>query len=491
MYEYYKPLRNLMRTFSIEGSLAIIGECSHHIVADGPRPAIQGADGVDLRSSLYPYQLMLLCREILLHAVPQGTRTLANWNDFAAASNAIGKYADLVSPASPSNIQLELHRIAQQQLPLQKRLSVSRFMRYIHVYQHADVARIFERAIEIPVRDFAFLGFIAFSQFSKCARFVTSVDLTCLGISDIHRDRFFRRMTASVEELRVEFKKVQAFDHTWQYTFNALSDRPLINVDPLHPDRVYGPIPERVLTRFTESVFYLLHGQEGFATAFGKAFEAHIDAVIVRACASPSVVVYRESPFRLGKNIYHGVDFIISDSTGNVFVECKTKRLGLAGQIAVTQQELDNELEIAAGAIVQNYGNLDRALKGKSHWTPNGLPSVNVVVTLEDWNLLTPDSFSRLADKVAASLAAKGLGELLEKVPYVLTSSETFESACCAINLDSIAGVFGSSFSAPRGGWYLAASLQRDHRQANLKSQQLFIDEFKRYGEAFAGQFGS
>jgi hypothetical protein len=57
------------------------------------------------------------------------------------------------------------------------------------------------------------------------------------------------------------------------------------------------------------------------------------------------------------------------------------------------------------------------------------------------------------------------------------------------MNLASVVGVFGSSFSALRGAWHLAASLQRNHPQAFLKAGQLFMDEFKKYAEDLAGPF--
>jgi hypothetical protein len=92
LYAQYKPLRNLMRTFSMESSLVVIWQCAQYLASSGPWPAIRGADNVDLRGGLFPYQLMLLCREILLHAEPWGTRTLANGKDFVAAHTAVNRY---------------------------------------------------------------------------------------------------------------------------------------------------------------------------------------------------------------------------------------------------------------------------------------------------------------------------------------------------------------------------------------------------------------
>ncbi|BCQ28161.1 hypothetical protein NK8_63500 (plasmid) [Caballeronia sp. NK8] len=474
-----------MRGYSIDESLVIIWQLSRHVVAGGPAPSIEGAPGKDLRKIIFPHQLSLVCREVLLHGtIGRGTRTLSNWQDLEKAFGAVQAYLEYTPATTEGNFQLELHRIGQQQLSLQRRPSLGRFMRYVALYENKDVAAVLERAIGISARDYTFLGFMTYTHFAKSPRFVTSVDLEKAGIDHETRDRFFERMTGSLSATRAELRKSQRFDHTWAYTFDTLDDRPLVNLDPLYPERTYCPMPERMLTRFTEGTFYLLFQQKGFDAAFGKAFEEYTADVLRRTCMPSRVTVHEEMPFMVRGNVHHGVDFVLSDIHANVFVECKTKRLNLRGRVASSAEDLDAQLTILAEAIAQNYRNIALALDGKSHWVRNSLPCANLVVTLEDWLLVSPDAHDTLVSKVQAILTSRGCNAaLLQQIPFAILCAEKFEVFCCAIAKHGIKAVVDPLFEEYRGPWTLSAHLETDFRDVAESASSLFADAFAEYGQ--------
>ncbi len=462
--------------------MPVIWQLSRHLSGNSAHPVTR-CPHANLRQKIFPFQLGLLCREVLLHGTSHGEgRSLSVWRDLAAALNAIMAYGEEVSLVTAENFQLELHRIGQQQIPLQKSFSIARFMRYVSLYEHAEVAPILERIMGMCASDYSFLGFVTFTQVMKASRFVTNLDLKPLGISGATRDRFFARMSDQFSQVRIDLERIQKFDHTWQYTFNVLDDKPLIGFDPRHPERVYCPDPERTMTRFTEGAFYLLIDEKDFGNAFGRAFEEYIGKVIQKARITPRLSVYREQIFKVGKNDNHGVDFVLSDATGNVFVECKAKRIALAGRIAKIQKHLDGELEVLAKAVVQNYRNIRLALDGRTLWTKNGNPSINFVVTLTDWNLLSPQALYDLHVIVVEMLDEKGLIGIQEEIPYAIVSAEAFEAFCCAVGSVDIIDVIGSSFTARAGEWQLAGQLYKQTPDAFQRAERLFLDEFAAYG---------
>ena len=139
MYQRYKPLRNLVRTLELEHSLTVIWELSHHLGNGGPPPRIRGVPPfTDLRKIIHPYQILLLCREVLLNANGPGRRSLSEWKDLGSVLDSITRYSGLVGNVSPDNVQMMLHRVAQQQLPLQRPISIGRLMRYVHLYLNPD-----------------------------------------------------------------------------------------------------------------------------------------------------------------------------------------------------------------------------------------------------------------------------------------------------------------------------------------------------------------
>jgi hypothetical protein len=159
MYQHYKPLRNLVRTLELEHSLTVIWELSHHLVNGGPPPRIRGAPPfTDLRKIIRPYQILLLCREVLLNANGPGRRSLSEWKDLGSVLDAITRYSGLVGNVNPDNVQMMLHRVAQQQLPLQRPISIGRLMRYVHLYLNPEVATLLQRSLDITAREFTFLG---------------------------------------------------------------------------------------------------------------------------------------------------------------------------------------------------------------------------------------------------------------------------------------------------------------------------------------------
>jgi hypothetical protein len=269
MDKNYESLRDLMRGFNIEESLMIIWCLSRHILNDAEPPPILGAPRGKLKELIFPHYVSLLCREILLNGTTTpGTRTLLKWADVVAALGAIQDFAAYTSATTEKTFQIELHRIGQQQLPLQRRPSVSRFMRYVSLYENEEVALILRRVTGISAPDYSFMGVMTYTQVSKAPRFVTSVDLAAAGIPATTRDRFFRLASGNLATIRAQLQKSQRFDHTWQYTFDPFDDRPLINLDELHPERVYCPMSERSFTRFTDGTFYLLCREKGFDNAF-------------------------------------------------------------------------------------------------------------------------------------------------------------------------------------------------------------------------------
>jgi hypothetical protein len=157
---------------------------------------------------------------------------LSDWKDLGSVLDSITRYSGLVGNVNPDNVQMMLHRAAQQQLPLQRPISIGRLMRYVHLYLNPEVATLLQRSLDITAREFTFLGIATYTQIAKSPRFVTGVDLTSLGISDEARDKFYTRMTSTLTSIRASLKNYAKFDHTWDYTFNPISDRPLINVDP-------------------------------------------------------------------------------------------------------------------------------------------------------------------------------------------------------------------------------------------------------------------
>lgn len=187
--------------------------------------------------------------------------------------------------------------------------------------------------------------------------------------------------------------------------------------------------------RITEGLFYDLLKHPSFSKPYGDAFEAYVGDVLHEVFPASKYMVMGEQPYKGRQGNKHGTDWIVSDTTANIFVECKTKRMKHDAKTVDEGEILESELEDLAKAVAQLYANIDDALAGRSHWIPNNLPVYPFVITYEDWYLFTPQVVESLHDLVIAQLQKKGLPATLpDSMPYLITSIAEFEVAAQAIS---------------------------------------------------------
>jgi hypothetical protein len=120
-YDEYEPLRNYMRRFDLLPSLVDVWCYSLHVMEGQPLPAgyaIGYGTGkstltlTPLRQHIYPWDLDILTKEIVLNAGSGGDRSLKRWNDLAVALNHIRRLDDAAyaQGGEHADILLELHR---------------------------------------------------------------------------------------------------------------------------------------------------------------------------------------------------------------------------------------------------------------------------------------------------------------------------------------------------------------------------------------------
>ena len=241
---------------------------------------------------------------------------------------------------------------------------------------------------------------------------------------------FFDRVSCTIPQLRAETARRQSYGDGWQYAWNPLEATPLVCINPAHPDWVMCPIQRYLIRRVSAGIFFDLVKSSGFDNPYGNAFQAYVGQVLEQTCPPPRFTVLAEQPYTIGTDLHHGVDWIVSDTTGHLFIECKTKRLTLDAKTLSDAVALDRDLVVMATAIVQHYGNIRRAIEGKTRWVPDGLPIYPMVLTLEDWYLFSPRVSEMLKGHVDRLSALAGIPvSMFEEMPWVIASSHEFEIA--------------------------------------------------------------
>jgi hypothetical protein len=170
----------------------------------------------------------------------------------------------------------------------------------------------------------------------------------------------------------------------------------------------------------------------------------------------------------------HGVDWIITDESGHIFIESKTKRLTLNSRILPNTVALNNDLAIMATAIVQHYRNIRDAIDGKTKWKPDRLPIFPLVLTLEDWFIFSPRVTEMLNKHVRRKLAEAQIPEnVLDEMPYTIASAHEFEIAIQIIAQLNIYPVMSKKTGGDQRMWSLLPFIMNE-----FKEQMRSVDRF-------------
>jgi hypothetical protein len=443
MYEAYKPFRNHLRRFALLQSMAAVWHLAQHLENGAPLPpGLQPAPSAfepapTLQGRLYPWDLDILARELVLNAGPVGDRDLGALLELKTALGHIRRLEEETSKAffaAGGDVMREMHRIGHRQFPWQRPPSQRSLVRYLKVFGRPEVAPFVVAQTGLtPIQVFQ-LTFAACGHFLREWGMNTLQDYAILGVDAAQRDAFYGRITLTTAQLREATQAQQHYDGRWIYAWNPLHAFPLVRFDPAHPERVICPIPSLLMRRMTEGLFYDLIGEPKFGDAFGRSFQTYVGEVLAAACPAPAFGLREEQEYWIGKNRKDGVDWILQDDTAVLFIECKTSRLRLDAKVSSDAEALEAGLDSLAASLVQHYKNIVDALEGRTTWANPDRPGFPLLVTLEDWWVFGPRIAGYLRESVKRKLGAEGLDPgLVEQLPYTVASAPELELAAAAI----------------------------------------------------------
>ena len=450
-----------MRQFSLVPGLLHIWRLSLHVLNQEPLPLgyPMGMPRLDLRQFLYPWDLDILSRELVLNCGNRGSRSFGKWSDLAKAINMIRKLENIAfseTGAGQVDVMLEIHRMAHRQFPWQMNDGAAVMMRAFKIYGTEAVNKVVVQQLGMSMRDYMVLGMAITGNFNKQFDGISTQEYSVLGVIKEVSEKFFSRIVTTTSELRSATIMQQNYNNDWTYAWNPLESRPLVSFDTYHPERLICPIPWYLLRRTSGGVFYDLVNSASFSNPFGNAFEDYVGDIIAAACNPDHFTVLDEEPYMIGSRKMHGVDWTLSDSTGHIFIEAKTKRLKMTSKTRSDPVTLDNDLKVMAQAVVQHYQNVDRCLQRLTRWKPNGLPHYLIILTLDDWYFFSPRVQEMLKKHVLHLLDEAGIGrEILDTTPYTIASASEFEIISQVINQIGIRPVMEAVITPERRGWTL------------------------------------
>ena len=465
--------RQLSRYSLIESLFVVFGHMQYlqfnRAVPDSIQldPAVAAASGYDRH--FYEWELDLLSRELLQHAPLTGQFSLTRWSEFASTLNLFKDVDNTISERAGrllgENILLELGRLAYREFPWQERPNQWRLTRYYKIFGDAAVDAIIEAEIGLTAKELYILGLALTGHFITHFAYDYSADFSAIGITDEKRRRFMRHFSRPLSELSKMAKVSELRDVNFVYSQNPLRIFPIVHagVDGRHC--LIAPIPSYLFHRFTAGVYYELTDNPRFGNAFGDSFQRYIGEVLTAALLNGRFEVHAEQEYYAGKDRKDTIDWIASDDSAHLFVECKTKRMQLSSRIALADtKSLDADLAKIADFIFQAYKTIEDAKSSRyPHWHPDDRPIYPVVVLLEDWYLFDPRLEASLDQQVIEKLRAAGIDPAaMTAAPYSVCTVGDFEILVQVIAMTSIAQVMQKKLTGESTKWNMKSFLQSD-----------------------------
>jgi len=307
MYDAYKPMRNYLRQCALERTLEDMWQLSQHVAnpAAISAPVQAGGRPYSLDGQLFPWDLPAIAREVLLHSQQRGgTKRL---NSLSAVQTVVHSLRNTCNEGSKlrnisqDDVFNELLRISHHQFPWQQGNLYKSLTRHLKIFGAKSVAAMLEKHTGLTVGEFFFLGFAIGGHLQRRFDINSAQEYGEFGITEAKATAFFSRLSVSIDNLR-PLLAAQPVDATWDYGWNPLEATPLVALDPEHPNRMYCPVPDLLLRRFSTGLYYDLVKVPGFGNAFGTAFEDYVGEVLAVTYQNGSATVLKEVPYTVGRD---------------------------------------------------------------------------------------------------------------------------------------------------------------------------------------------
>lgn len=488
IFDLYKPLRNYTRKLNLNESLLGIHAHMQFQQFNQQLPNyIQGflwgynrcSKFIDLMAfHMFPWEMAVLAKEVIINSQKYGSRkSFLHWhflsgavNDLKSLENSItGIYVD------KNNILSEVHRISHRQFKWQHPPDMNTIARYFVIFNDSKLNEIIKNKVGLSVEKIYLIGvaFIGFFLQKIALNYPPSIQIKDLDLEELNI--FLRHFSISFDKLKEKLITEQEYNEKFAYSYSSLTAYPLIRMEYGEKDSLVCPIPRYLYERFTSGLYYEICKEKNFDNTFGNSFQNYVGEILKRT--HDQVKIYSEKSYG---NDSRTVDWILSDQSSLLFIECKTKRLTLKAKVELESNlALDSQLDKIADFIIQVYKTIIEYTKGKY---PNfkfdkSKKIYPLLVTLEDWYVFG-DDLKKINKKVEEKLVKLKLPQdLLVKYPYSVCSAETFETLSQIIQQVGIVKVIdGKTKNKETVEWEMLTYLKDFFQKEILNTKNIFKD---------------
>lgn len=474
-YNLYKPLRNVLRQYNLWSGLFVAYRYMLYLDYDKELPPELKPRGVitkhdRLRKGLAQWEFETLIREMILNCPERGGKRFESIKDVSRCINHIKRIENEVYGAhdgEQDDVLFELVRIAHRQFPWQNGINQPYVARYHWLYRQKGLSEQVESLFGMTITELMQISLSLTGHFLNNFLINRPIKNKINGVPELVTESYIQKLSIDVSSARESYGESASYDINWAYTFNIFREKPLL----IFPNgQVACLIPDFLIRRVTSGLYYdLVKVKDLASNHLGPAVQELVGHSILAANDKQSFMIREEMSYGTRKNKKDSIDWILSDRTGHLFVECKAARIRFRGMSDLRDREqIRKEFDRIRAFALQSYRTISDALDGKySHWQPNGKPCFLAIVTMEDWQSFGLHIEREVMQPLFRELEELGIDPNLPKVvPMTFCAIADFEAALEVCKTKGISTLFERKQEGEYRQWALGTYVATMHMES-------------------------
>lgn len=352
----------------------------------------------------------------------------------------------------------EIHRLAQRQFHWQRgKVNKAAFFKSAYLYTFPEAAQYFEAKFSISIHDFCFSGFALFAMLREHPAVHMKPKVVNVPIGADTLMKGFAMFARSDDIVRREAARMPQVTTHSAYQASVLRRWPCISSPK--EGVMYGPIPDLVVERFTNGLYYDLVDNDGkLRDLIGKRFESYCSLLLKSLVQGLTVA----EEFKYGRDNVDSPDLFLTRGTETVaIIECKAKKASIAVKLGEEPDVLEGSAldELAKGAF-QIWRFRSHVRRGLVE-PPGGKiadAAAAVVVFLDSWMETSHKQQEEVLRRARIMSASKDPKiEPADQAPVTFCNIDDLEHVLHRCTDESLLNVFAEASKPERAGWLLSS----------------------------------
>lgn len=472
---HYRHFGNWLSSAPLIASLRVIHDYIVYLQFATPLPDdIKTVDGFhemkQSESHLFEWELDTVCRELFLHASWDGTVDLRQWEDLAKSIDFVkdlhNESLQIYPEILEDRLMAQLLRYQNLQFPWQRKPNTRWLIRYLKVFGVQQLNTMIEEKVGLPIEKILRIGLAMSQVFIVKSQMKLPIEVDNVFVTVDEITKFVAHFSQDLSSTCQDAANSFSIGDDFIYTRNPLVVKPLIRTYVDGDAVLICPIPTYLLKRIAEGLYYEICNVHEFSKYFGPSFQSYVGEALSAANRSETFTLTEEAAYYVGKQRKDTVDWICSDKSAHLFIECKTKRLTYGSKTKVIDRTaLDADVKELAKAVSQTYKSLRSALDGEHpDWKWDGKPVFPVIVMIEDYYGV--GLYQSIKAQAEEQLEAVGIDPLIIRDhPFTIDSIWNLELAALIMSDTDILSVMAGKVQGDKTEWDLEGWLQAAFRE--------------------------